>query len=99
MNNIDKDLLSKILNEKGMMLTVKEIEDIMDAALNFTLLEPKAVPKIFEASFAPNDHPKNNPLLKKNKYVKSIKCLSLLHKLKVDQCSFRLNRQYRQLHL
>lgn len=31
MNNIDKDLLSKILNEKGMMLTVKEIEDMMDA--------------------------------------------------------------------
>lgn len=31
MNNIDKTLLSKILNEKGMMLTAKEIEEIMDA--------------------------------------------------------------------
>ncbi len=31
MNNIDKTLLSKILNEKGMMLTLKEIEEIMDA--------------------------------------------------------------------
>lgn len=30
MNNIDKNLLSKILNEKGMMLTAKEIEEIMD---------------------------------------------------------------------
>ena len=30
MNNIDKTLLSKILNEKGMMLTAKEIEEIMD---------------------------------------------------------------------
>lgn len=33
MNNIDKTLLSKILNEKGMMLTAKEIEEIMDAEI------------------------------------------------------------------
>jgi hypothetical protein len=36
------------------------------AVRNFIIREPTAVPKILAASFAPNDHPKNKPLDRKN---------------------------------
>ena len=34
----------------------------MAAVLKLIILVPTAVPKTFEASFDPNDHPKNSPL-------------------------------------
>jgi hypothetical protein len=39
---------------------------IIAAVRNFIIREPTAVPKILAASLAPNDHPKNKPLDRKN---------------------------------
>ena len=52
---------------------ITKIEAITAAVLNLIILVPTDIPKTFEASLAPKDHPKNKPLVKKNKYVKSIR--------------------------
>jgi hypothetical protein len=47
----------------------------MAAVLKRIILAPTAVPNTFDASFAPNDHPKNSPLeiKKANMYTLSLK--------------------------
>ncbi len=45
------------------------------AVLNWTMRVPTAVPKTFAASFAPRDHPRNNPPRRKIIIVKSINYL------------------------
>ena len=47
-------------------------EDMIAAVRNLTILVPTAVPKILAASLAPNDQPKNRPLLKNIKNNPSI---------------------------
>ena len=42
------------------------MEAIKTAALNLIIFDPTAEPKIFAASLAPKDQPKNKPLVKKN---------------------------------
>ena len=41
---------------------IMKIEAMMAAVLNFSILVPTAVPKMFEASLAPNDQPRKSPL-------------------------------------
>jgi len=48
------------------------IDAIIAADLNFIILVETAVPKIFAASFAPRDQPRNKPLDKKNKVVRKL---------------------------
>ena len=44
-------------------------EAMMAAVLNLTILVATAVPKILAASFAPNDHPRKSPLVRKNQIM------------------------------
>jgi len=46
--------------------SITNIPDIIAAVLNLTILDTTAVPKTFTAWLAPNDHPRNKPLLMKN---------------------------------
>jgi hypothetical protein len=45
------------------------IEAVIAAVLNLIILVPTAVPYMFAASFAPNDQPRNNPLVKNIKNI------------------------------
>ena len=46
---------------------ITKTEEIMAAVRNFIIWVPTAVPKMLAPSLAPSDHPKNKPLLKKNR--------------------------------
>ena len=48
--------------------SIKKTEAIIAAFLNVTIFDPTAEPKICEASFAPNDHPRKRPLVRKKRY-------------------------------
>ena len=48
---------------------ITNMEAIITAELNLTILEPTAEPNILAASLAPKDQPKNKPLVKKNKNI------------------------------
>jgi hypothetical protein len=45
------------------------MEAIIAAFLKVTIFEPTAEPKIFEASFAPSDQPRNSPLVRKKRIM------------------------------
>ena len=46
----------------------KKIQAITAAVVKRSILVPTAVPKIFDASLAPKDHPRKSPLDRKNRY-------------------------------
>ena len=47
-------------------------EDIADYVVKRTMRVPTAVPKTFAASLAPSDQPRNSPLVRKKRTVRSI---------------------------
>jgi hypothetical protein len=48
---------------------MKKTDAMIAAFLKLTILEPTADPNIWEASFAPRDHPRKRPLVRKNKII------------------------------
>ncbi len=49
--------------------SMTKIEAIIAAFLKLIIFEPTAEPNILEASFAPSDHPRKSPLVRKRRII------------------------------